>query len=57
MRRIILLILCCTCAGMYLSAQQIKISNESQECMNCHMTATPGIVHDWLDSRHTKIEE
>jgi hydroxylamine dehydrogenase len=30
------------------------ISDETQECIDCHETETPGIVEDWLSSRHSK---
>ncbi len=35
------------------------ISDESQECIDCHATITPGIVGDWEKSRHaiTTMEE
>jgi len=32
-----------------------KISPQTQECLGCHETYTPGIVHDWLSSRHSKV--
>ncbi len=30
------------------------ISQETQACLDCHKTYTPGIVEDWLKSRHSK---
>ncbi len=30
------------------------ISEETQECLSCHETVTPGIVADWKRSRHYK---
>jgi hypothetical protein len=32
----------------------IKISPQSQACIGCHQSVTPGIVNDWLSSRHAK---
>ncbi len=34
---------------------QQSLSEETQECINCHSTITPGIVSDWFQSRHSKI--
>lgn len=34
---------------------QAKISDESQECVSCHSSVTPGIVGDWEKSLHSKI--
>jgi hypothetical protein len=31
------------------------LSDETQECIDCHKDYTPGIVEDWLTSRHSKI--
>jgi len=33
---------------------EINISPQTQACLGCHETYTPGIVHDWLSSRHAK---
>ncbi|MEW5744998.1 MAG: multiheme c-type cytochrome [Nitrospirota bacterium] len=30
------------------------LSPQTQACIDCHKTYTPGIVHDWLSSRHAK---
>lgn len=32
-----------------------SLSEETQSCINCHETITPGIVEDWLTSRHAKL--
>ncbi|MFN3480285.1 MAG: multiheme c-type cytochrome [Thermodesulfovibrionales bacterium] len=32
----------------------INISQETQACIACHSVYTPGIVQDWLTSRHAK---
>ncbi len=31
------------------------LSEESEACIDCHITVSPGIVEDWKDSRHSKI--
>ncbi|NWF52115.1 MAG: hypothetical protein HXY47_03440 [Nitrospirae bacterium] len=37
--------------GGVLSA---PISPQTETCIACHNTSTPGIVHDWLKSKHSK---
>jgi len=32
----------------------LKISNETQDCISCHESVTPGIVSDWRTSLHSK---
>ncbi|OGW25752.1 MAG: hydroxylamine oxidase [Nitrospirae bacterium GWC2_42_7] len=32
----------------------LNISSQTQECIECHKLYTPGIVSDWLSSRHAK---
>jgi len=39
---------------MAASAKEAPLSEETQTCLGCHRTATPGIVGDWLTSRHSK---
>ena len=31
------------------------LSEETQACLECHKVTTPGIVEDWLTSRHSKV--
>ena len=33
---------------------QIPVSPQTQLCISCHSMYTPGIVHDWMTSRHSK---
>jgi len=33
--------------------QTAKLSPETQACIGCHSSVTPGIVEDWLSSRHS----
>ncbi|MEW6001857.1 MAG: multiheme c-type cytochrome [Nitrospirota bacterium] len=35
-------------------AGQFPLSDKSQSCIGCHKLFTPGIVEDWLSSRHSK---
>ncbi|MDP2278866.1 MAG: hypothetical protein Q8K51_11640, partial [Nitrospirota bacterium] len=37
------------------SPGESKLSPQTQACIGCHETYTPGIVHDWLSSRHSKV--
>ena len=34
--------------------QGSRISPETEECIGCHISATPGIVRDWRASRHAR---
>ena len=38
-----------------VEALRPKISQETQVCLSCHVRVTPGIVADWLTSRHAHI--
>jgi len=31
------------------------LSSQTQACIGCHNTYTPGIVQDWFSSRHSKV--
>jgi len=33
----------------------IPLSPATKTCIGCHSNVTPGIVKDWLTSRHSKI--
>ncbi len=32
-----------------------SISTETQNCIDCHLSVTPGIVKDWQTSRHSRV--
>jgi hydroxylamine dehydrogenase len=32
-----------------------SISSQTQECLDCHASVTPGIVQDWETSRHSRV--
>jgi hypothetical protein len=34
------------------SSEQGNLSPETEECVGCHISITPGIVKDWMTSRH-----
>jgi hydroxylamine dehydrogenase len=36
-------------------AQEIPISDATQECLDCHAVFHPGIVADWQSSRHARV--
>jgi hypothetical protein len=38
--------------GPMLVHAQAPVSDESEECIDCHQSVTPGIVKDWEKSRH-----
>ena len=45
----------CLCSGtLQAQAAEPKISEQTQECIECHVMATPGIVTDWERSRMAK---
>lgn len=35
-------------------SQELKISSETEECLECHSQLNPGLVTSWLNSRHSK---
>lgn len=37
------------------AAGDVKLSEATQECIDCHDTATPALVADWKRSRHSRI--
>ncbi|MCE4617486.1 MAG: alanine-zipper protein, partial [Desulfurococcales archaeon] len=48
-------------SGSYSQSLQFQLqqalqnaSPETQQCINCHIQYTPGIVYDWLKSEHSK---
>ena len=34
----------------------LATSAPAQDCVECHLEVTPGIVHDWQTSRHAEEE-
>ena len=36
-------------------AQQQNLSEETETCIECHSSVTPGIFYDWQNSRHAGI--
>jgi len=41
-------------AGEKRDDHDAGLSPQTQACIGCHMTVTPGIVEDWLTSRHSR---
>lgn len=60
--RIVIIFLVLNCAGLSASdkpvsmaeAEQAPLSPQTDACITCHRMLTPGIVEDWLSSRHSK---
>jgi hypothetical protein len=58
---IFILIILCFIPVLIFAQQPAKktgpppISQETSACIDCHKIYTPGIVEDWLKSRHSKI--
>ena len=44
-----------TASGDEPLQEKVRLSDETQSCITCHETINPGIVGDWLTSRHSKI--
>lgn len=42
------------CAGSSNEATSL-ISPQTQDCLGCHASVTPGIVQDWKSSRHAQV--
>ncbi len=42
-------------SGKFAGAEEIRLSAPTQACIACHKAVSPGIVSDWLSSRHAKI--
>ncbi len=49
-----LIFLCSLSVFPQTASHQLKISEDTQTCIDCHEDVTPGIVGDWLTSRHSK---
>ncbi|MGD9161663.1 MAG: multiheme c-type cytochrome [Desulfobacteraceae bacterium] len=47
-----LIILLCSIPA---SSQELKISDDTQTCIDCHSTLHPGIVEEWKKSTHSKM--
>lgn len=41
-------------SNLVFSEEPVGLSSETQVCISCHDTVTPGIVKDWSSSRHSK---
>ncbi len=40
---------------IFAQISKSKISSQSQECIDCHSSVTPGIVSDWKKSNHSVV--
>ncbi|MGB2696656.1 MAG: hydroxylamine oxidase, partial [Candidatus Zixiibacteriota bacterium] len=60
MKQVLIIFLCLGLLLIYVliaparedETPQYNYSEETQECLDCHKSYTPGIVEDWLKSRH-----
>jgi hypothetical protein len=60
MKRILILLFCLSLPLVYSlvtattedETSKLDYSEKTQECLDCHKSYTPGIVEDWLKSRH-----
>ena len=49
------------CLGIFIlqngiaTGADLPVSEATAECIDCHTSVHPGIVHDWQNSRHAKI--
>ncbi len=43
-----------TSGNILPQSEEIKLSAQSQECIDCHSSVTPGIVGDWKKSLHSE---
>ena len=41
--------------GSVAGASAVRISKETQECLNCHSQYHPGLVQDWMHSLHSQV--
>src|SRR3972149_5851214 len=59
---LVIIFLVLNCGGLFASdkpvtkaeAVQAPLSPQTDACITCHRMLTPGIVEDWLSSRHSK---
>ncbi|MDP8254337.1 MAG: multiheme c-type cytochrome [Candidatus Alcyoniella australis] len=56
----LVLIVAMICAALFVQAQEAPqntapYSSNTQLCLDCHSLETPGIVQDWMHSRHARI--
>ena len=39
----------------YAQAAEVKVSDATQACIECHSILHPGIVQEWQKSRHSQV--
>jgi hypothetical protein len=42
-------------SGGTAPAAEVQVSEATQACIECHKFIHPGVVEDWLKSRHSKV--
>ncbi len=55
LRNSLFLISCVSILCRPLVAQEAKITEDSQECIDCHSLFQPGVVESWRKSRHARV--
>ncbi len=55
LRNKLLALTCLSILCQPLVAQEAKITQDSQECIDCHSLFQPGVVESWRKSRHARI--
>jgi len=38
-----------------LSAEELNLSDETEDCLSCHSELHPGLVSSWMQSRHSRV--
>ncbi len=41
--------------SLQVQAQELPLSEQTEECLGCHSELHPGLVASWLQSRHSKV--
>lgn len=54
LRQFIFVLLVCPIVIFSQETNSMKVSDDSQTCIDCHEMVTPGIVRDWELSRHSQ---
>ncbi|MFH1115638.1 MAG: multiheme c-type cytochrome [Pseudomonadota bacterium] len=51
---LVMLLLVMSSTAGFPADSPVKISDGTQECMDCHVSVTPGLVEEWKKSRHAR---
>lgn len=53
--RALLSVLLLTLISAPLSAEELNLSPETEDCLSCHAELHPGLVSSWMQSRHSSV--